>query len=54
MSTSSQLSLGGYTHGEELIINFLSAFFQIYMFFNLIVLDKYQIFRLKKKANNLN
>ena len=23
-------SLGGYTHGEELIINLLSTFFQIY------------------------
>ena len=24
------ISLGGYTHGEELIINLLSTFFQIY------------------------
>ena len=56
ISTSSQLSFGGYTHEEELIINFLSTFFQIYIFFNLIFLDKYQIFGLKEKeeANNLN
>ena len=26
------ISLGGYTHGEELIINLLSTFFQIYIF----------------------
>ena len=26
-------SLGGYTHGEELITNLLSTFFQIYIFF---------------------
>ena len=25
-------SLGGYTHGEELIINLLSTFFQIYIY----------------------
>ena len=32
MGEKKPLSLGGYTHGEELIINLLSNFFQIYIY----------------------